>query len=153
MHPTGPVVTLADAFRTRDLPVVIVTVTDRASGRTDQKLSSATPPADWAEVTPELNVQSSDHKVSKKTWGAFTGTGLGDYLNAIGVIQVVIAGIATSTGVESTARQAHEAGLNVTIATDAMTDTSLEAHENSITRIFPRLAETSTSAEIIAQLV
>ena len=32
----------------------------------------------------------------------------------------MIAGVATGTGVESTARQAYEAGLNVTLATDAM---------------------------------
>jgi nicotinamidase-related amidase len=64
----------------------------------------------------------------------------------------VFAGIATSIGVESTARQAHELGFNVTLATDAMTDMSLDAHNNSITRIFPRLGETGTTWEIVALL-
>jgi nicotinamidase-related amidase len=66
--------------------------------------------------------------------------------------QVVIAGVATSAGVESTARQAHEFGFNVTLAIDAMTDMSLDAHRNSITRIFPRMSETGTTEEIIALL-
>jgi nicotinamidase-related amidase len=65
------------------------------------------------------------------------------------VTQVVIAGIATSIGVESTARNAHEFGFNVTLAVDAMTDRNADAHANSITRIFPRLGETGTTREII----
>jgi nicotinamidase-related amidase len=54
--------------------------------------------------------------------------------------------------VESTARHAHEHGYHVTLATDAMSDMSPEAHANSLTRIFPRLGETGTTAEIIALL-
>jgi nicotinamidase-related amidase len=64
----------------------------------------------------------------------------------------VLGGIATSIGVETTARQAYELGLNVTLAIDAMTDTSAEAHDNSLKRIFPRLGETGTTADILAQL-
>ena len=66
--------------------------------------------------------------------------------------QVVVIGVATSAGVESTARQAYEAGLNVTLALDAMTDRSAEAHAASVSHIFPRLGETGTAAEIIALL-
>ena len=40
----------------------------------------------------------------------------------------MIAGVATSIGVESTARQAHEPGFNVTLAVDAMTDLNADAH-------------------------
>jgi nicotinamidase-related amidase len=87
--------------------------------------------------------------VTKRQWGAFTNTGLEEYLKNLGVTQVVIAGIATSIGVESTARHAHEFGFNVTLAVDAMTDTNPDAHINSITRIFPRLGETGTTQEII----
>ncbi len=64
----------------------------------------------------------------------------------------MIAGVATSIGVESTARQAHELGLNVTLAIDAMTDASPEAHDNSVTRILPRLGETGASEAIIELL-
>jgi len=67
----------------------------------------------------------------------------------LGVTQVVIAGVATSIGVESTARQAYELGFNVTLAVDAMTDMSLDSHVNSITRIVPRLGETGMTREII----
>ncbi len=90
--------------------------------------------------------------MTKRTWGAFTKTDLEKYLKRLGVTQVVIAGIATSIGVESTARHAYEYGFNVTLAVDAMTDLSAEAHTNSITWIFPRLGETGTTQEIIALL-
>lgn len=90
--------------------------------------------------------------MTKRTWGAFTGTGLNEHLRSLGVTEVVIAGIATSAGVESTARQAHELGYNVALAVDAMTDRSAEAHTNSVTRIFPRLGETGVTQEIIALL-
>jgi nicotinamidase-related amidase len=107
------------------------------------------PTADWAELVPELNPQPSDHLVTKHTWGAFTNTGLETTLKALGVTQVVIAGVATSIGVESTARQAYELGFNVTLAVDAMTDLRAEAHAASIALVFPRLGEAGTTQEII----
>jgi nicotinamidase-related amidase len=79
-------------------------------------------------------------------------TDLEHHLKSTGITQVVIAGISTSIGVESTARQAYELGFNVTLAVDAMTDTNPDAHVNSITRIFPRLGETGTVQEIIGLL-
>ena len=157
VHPGAEVVkraaALAEAFRRHGLPVVLVNVDSLAPGRTEQQAPNlAAFPADWTELVPELNRQPHDHAVTKRTWGAFTGTGLNEHLKSLGVTQVVIAGIATSAGVESTARQAHELGYHVTLAVDAMTDRSAEAHTNSITRIFPRLGETGTTQEIIALL-
>ena len=101
---------------------------------------------------PALNPQPQDHRVTKRSWGAFTATDLDVYLKQRGVTQVVIAGIATSMGVESTARQAHELGYNVTLATDAMTDTSVDVHLNSLTRVFPKIAETGSTQAIIELL-
>jgi nicotinamidase-related amidase len=66
-----------------------------------------------------------------------------------GVTQVVITGVATGTGVEATARQAYEQGFNVTLAIDAMTDLRPEAHEYSVTKVFPRLGETGSTQQII----
>jgi nicotinamidase-related amidase len=68
------------------------------------------------------------------------------------VTQLVLAGVATSLGVESTARSAHEHGYHVVLATDAMTDREAAAHDNSIERIFPRLGETATTTEILEML-
>lgn len=155
-HPIDGVIkqasALAEAFRRRKLPVVLVNVTGGAPGRTAQSRRHGEMPADWAELIPQLNQQPGDHLVTKRTWGAFTGTALDAHLKALGVTQVVVVGVATTAGVESTARYAHECGYNVLLAVDAMTDMSLEAHDNSIARIFPRLGETATAQDIIAQL-
>jgi len=143
---------LTAAFQRRSLPVVLVNVTGVAPGRTEQGHSLEGLPADWADLAPELNTQPGDLLVTKKTWGAFTNTDLEARLRALGVTQVVLAGVATSFGVESTARHAYELGFNVTLALDAMTDLSLEAHDNSVERIFPRLGETGSTREIVGLL-
>lgn len=152
-HPIGEVVAhasaLAEAFRRRGLPVVLVNVTGGAPGRAEQSRSMGELPAGWADFVPELDRQPQDHTVTKRTWGAFTNTDLDDHLKKQGATQIVLAGVATSIGVESTARFAHELGFNVTLAIDAMTDMNAEAHDNSITRIFPRLGETGTTREIL----
>lgn len=143
---------LADAFRHHRLPIVLVNVTGGAPGRTEQSRNFGELPADWADLVPELNRQPQDHTVTKRTWGAFMNTDLDAYLKKLGVTQVVIVGVATSIGVESTARQAYEHGYSVTLAVDAMADLNVDAHHNSITRIFPRLGETGTAQEIIGLL-
>ncbi|PTU30194.1 isochorismatase family protein [Stenotrophobium rhamnosiphilum] len=143
---------LASAFRRHRLPVMLVNVVAGVSGRTDQTRSTASRPDDWAQIVPELHQQPEDHVVSKRSWGAFSSTDLQAQLQAQGVTQVVICGIATSIGVESTARHAYELGFNVTLAVDAMTDTHADSHVNSITRIFPRLGECGSTQEIIELL-
>jgi nicotinamidase-related amidase len=146
-------VRLLDAFRERGLPVVLVNVAGAPSGRTERAGAGAgTRPEGWDILIPELGQQPTDHLVTKYTRGAFTGTDLEQYLRGEGVTQVVVTGVATGSGVESTARHAHELGFNVTVATDAVTDMSAEVHENSVVRIFPGLGETGTTDEILALL-
>jgi nicotinamidase-related amidase len=156
VHPTGEVVEraamLAEAFRRHRLPVVLVNVAGGAPGRAEQARHMGALPAGWTDLVPDLNRQADDHTVTKHSWGAFTGTDLEQYLRQHGVTQVVIAGVATSIGVESTARDAYELGFNVTLAIDAMTDLDPDTHANSTSRIFPRLGETGTTAQIIALL-
>jgi nicotinamidase-related amidase len=152
-HPMADVVShaarLTNAFRGHDLPVVLINVDGGAPGRAEQTRRVTEFPAGWTDLIPELNRRPGDHLVTKRTWGAFTNTDLETYLKQSGVTQVVIAGVATSAGVESTARHAHELGFNVALAVDAMTDMNADAHHNSVTRIFPRLGETGSTQEIV----
>lgn len=151
----GHAADLVAAFHDHDLPVVLVTVTGGAPGRTDAQKTGPSRPApgpDWADLAEELGALPSDQRVIKKTWGAFHGTSLDAYLKDQGVTQIVLAGVSTSIGVETTARSAYEHGYHVVLATDAMTDSNADSHQNSVERIFPRLGETATSGEIIAML-
>ena len=153
IHPIDDVImqaqALAYAFRERGLPVVLVNVAGGAPGRTEQPRPAGNRPDGWTDLIPELDRQPGDIVVTKQTWGAFASTDLEAQLKARSVTQVVIAGVATGTGVEATARQAYEQGFNVTLALDAMTDLRAEAHDYSTKNIFPRLGETGTTQEII----
>ncbi|MFC4908146.1 hydrolase [Actinomadura gamaensis] len=150
---------LAAAFRAHGLPVVLVNVSfapdgsDAPTGRTEAgSRGGTTPPEGWDRIVDELDPQPSDVRVTKRNWGAFHGTDLDIQLRRRGVTQIVLGGVATSIGVESTARAAYEHGYHVTLATDAMADRTVESHEHSIARIFPRLGETGSTAEILALL-
>lgn len=156
IHPIAGVIersrALIDTFRQHSLPVVLVNVAGGAPGRTEQPPRLTTFPAGFADLIPELNQQPTDILVTKHSWGAFPTTNLEAQLKALGVTQVVVVGVATGTGVESTARQAYELGFNVTLAIDAMTDTRPESHAYSLSHVFPRLGETGTTQEIIDRL-
>jgi nicotinamidase-related amidase len=144
---------LLDAFRRHGLPVVLINVDGVAPGRTEQpRPNLAAFPEGWTEFAPELDRQPADIVVTKQTWGAFASTDIEQRLKALGVTQVVVLGVATGTGVESTARQAYEAGFNVTLAVDAMTDMRSEAHDYSLKSVFPRLGESGSAEEIIGLL-
>ncbi|MCM5560192.1 cysteine hydrolase family protein [Pleomorphomonas sp. JP5] len=147
----GNAVHLVETFRALGRPVVLVNVLGGAPGRTDRK-PNGDRPSDWAELLPELGQAPNDIRISKRTWGAFTGTSLDDRLRELGVTDVVVCGIATSRGVESTARFAHELGYNVALPVDAMADANPEAHRRSVELTFPWIAETGTTDELIALL-
>ena len=155
-HPFAEIVgrtaRLARAFRERGLPVVLVNVSGRAPGRTDAGSPKFSFPPDWTELVPELEQHPGDQLVTKQRWGAFLGTTLDDSLRRRGVTQIVLAGVATSAGVESTARSAYDLGYHVTLAVDAMTDRDAEAHRYSVEKIFPKLGETALTDDVLQLL-
>jgi nicotinamidase-related amidase len=156
VHPSAGIVarsaSLLRAFRAKNHPVVLVKVEDAAPGRTDAGNHPFPSDPAFATLVPELEQAPTDHVISKKRWGAFLTTNLDAWLREKGIEQVVIVGIATSIGVESTARFASEHGYHVVLVTDAMTDLNADAHENSIKTIFPRLGETTTTDALLARL-
>ncbi|KJV36103.1 isochorismatase family protein [Luteibacter yeojuensis] len=154
--PAGPVVekaaAIARAFRQSGRHVVLVNVDAGAPGRTDGGVPQVPQDAAFKAFAPELGQAPTDYVVTKKRWGAFQTTDLDAHLRGLNVEQVVILGIATSIGVESTARYASELGYNVVLVTDAMADLKADAHENSIKNIFPRLGETTTAEALLAKI-
>ena len=146
---------LANAFRAHGSTVVLVNVAGGAPGRTDAQAAGGSPPPrpeGSTDLAPELGSDPEDILITKHRWGAFTGTDLDDQLRHRGITQVVIGGISTSIGVETTGRSAYELGYHVVLAIDAMLDRDPICHEHSIAGIFPRLGETSRAAAIHAAL-
>ena len=156
VHPAKEIVSraaqLAREFRNRKLPVVLVNVAGRPPGRTDAGIPKMAFPPDWTELVPELEQQPGDLRVTKHRPGAFIGTSLDEMLRQRAVTQIVLAGVSTSLGVESTARSAFDLGYHVVFVVDAMTDRDAEAHQVSVEKIFPRLGETTTTEHLLQVL-
>jgi nicotinamidase-related amidase len=137
---------LARRFRAAKAPVVLVNVafspdfSDALKAPVDRppQMPPGGFPAGWSELADGL-AEPSDLRITKRQWGAFYGTELDLQLRRRGVATLVIGGIATNIGVESTARAAHEHGYAVVLAEDAITGRSAEMHAFAFEHIFPAL--------------
>jgi nicotinamidase-related amidase len=151
---------LAARFRELGAPVVLVRVTPSADGKDFLNLPADIPsnfnmsalPPGWNEFVPELDVQPSDLIITKRQWGAFYGTELDLQLRRRGISTIVLGGISTNIGVESTARSAAEHGYAQVFVEDAMTTSSAEMQEFAVKQIFPRLGYVRSTATVLAAL-
>jgi nicotinamidase-related amidase len=152
------VISLAEVFRKNSMPVFLVRVKQSPDGRdglrpaVDEAMWSQgkSLPTDWSEIIPELGPKSEDIVITKHQWGAFYGTELDLQLRRRGIATIVLCGISTNIGVESTARFAYEYGYSQVFAEDAMTAMSSEEHSLSVTKIFPRIGLVRKTNEILA---
>ena len=149
---------LADAFRANDKLVVATRVAFARDGgdviktRTAEARAMARPVPEYGELPRRSAAERRRHRGHQAQRSAFYGTELDLELRRRKVTGIVLAGIATSIGVESTARAANERGYELTIVTDAVTDTDEGAHLNSLRSIFPQIAELATTDEILSAL-
>jgi nicotinamidase-related amidase len=109
-------------------------------------------PADWSEFVPEIAALPADVVITKRQWGAFHGTELDLQLRRRGIATVVLGGIATNFGVESTAREAWQHHYAVIIAEDACTSVGPDLHKFSVEKILPRISRVRSTAEIVSVL-
>lgn len=151
-------VELAKAFRAKEGFVVLVNV-DSHDGRdmlhplTDATAAPARErPSDWSVIAPELGPEPSDRCITKRQWGAFYGTDLDLQLRRRGLDTIVLCGIATDVGVETTAREAFQHGYNQVFVEDAMTALSVEQHMHPLKYIMPRMGRVRSAAEVITAL-
>jgi nicotinamidase-related amidase len=151
-------VPLVAAFRQVKSPVVRVKVGWSADGGDALKATVDAPnppgglPADWLTDPAELPTQPGDIAIVKRQWGAFHGTELDLQLRRRGIRTIVLAGIATSIGVESTARFAWELGYDIVFAEDATSGPDAAMHANSFEKVFPRLGRVRATADVLAAL-
>jgi len=161
VHPFADVVAraarLATAFRRANLPVVLVTVAFSADGgdmlspRVDVRRPFTAGP-DFSRLVPELGPAPTDILITKRQQNAFYGTDLDLQLRRRHVTGIVLCGIATGSGVDSTARAAYERAYNITFASDAITDIDAAVHDLELTKIFPRMGEVDTTDAILGQM-
>ncbi len=146
---------LAERFRAVGGVVVLVHVSfspdggDRLTQPTDEPAPPSAPQAGWDEISPVLGRGPKDIVITKRQWGAFYGTQLDLQLRRRGIRTIVIGGIATNFGVESTARDAFERGYALVFVEDAMAGLSNEAHSFAIKTVFPRIGRIRSTEEVL----
>lgn len=159
-HVAGDVVSrsakLAEAVRASGGTVVYVHVlindllslpVDRATPRPPGPI-----PPEASELVPEAGFQDDDVLITKRQWGAFYGTNLEQQLRRRGIRTLILGGIATNMGVESTARAAYDQGFELVFAEDAMSSISTEFHQFSVQNVFPMMGRVRSSGEIAEAL-
>ena len=150
---------LAERFRRAQAPVILVNVVwspdfkDSLRQAVDQPMVMPPGgfPADFMELAEGLK-QPGDICVTKRQWGAFYGTDLDLQLRRRGIQTIVLGGIATNIGVESTARQAWEHGYSIILVEDATSGQSVEMHDFAVRNIFPRISRIAKAADLSFQL-
>jgi nicotinamidase-related amidase len=148
---------LAQAFRSKGAVVVYVRVDASNALQLPVDKPSRDPnapplPASFSELVPEAGFQSEDLLITKRHWGAFAGTELEQLLKQRGIDTVVLGGISTNVGVESTARQGAGLGFAFVIIEDACSSRDADDHRYAFEKTFPRLARVRTTDEVIAAL-
>jgi nicotinamidase-related amidase len=150
---------LAKALRHAGGTVIFVRVTPSPDNKDGLKpATDAIPvagrplPADWANLVPELGVEPIDLVITKRQWGAFYGTELDLQLRRRGIDTIILCGISTNVGVESTARDAYERNYNQIFVEDAMAAREADDHKHTVMSLFPRIGRVRSTAEVLAAL-
>ncbi|TCL02310.1 hydrolase [Sodalis ligni] len=149
---------LASRFREIGAPVFLVRVGwspdfgEALKQPVDAAMGGNGLPENWWQFPEELKVQESDIRIIKRQWGAFYGTDLEMQLRRRAIDTIVLAGISTNIGVESTARNAWEMGFKLVVVEDVCSAHDKEQHDNSMQNIFPRIGRVRSSDEVLAAL-
>jgi nicotinamidase-related amidase len=144
-------------FRAVGAQVVLVRVSFAADGADALSLPCDEPmartrPDGWDVLSPALGSAERDIHITKHQWGAFYGTELDLQLRRRGITTLVMCGISTNFGVESTARDGWERGYAIVFAEDAMTSFDAAAHAFAVKSIFVRLGRVRSTSDVLAAL-
>ena len=149
---------LAARFRERGALVVLVNVDPGPRGVLSPRpiADVQRPPFEakpgYTDIVPELHATESDVRVTKHQPGAFHATDLDLQLRRRRVDTIVIGGISTNIGVESTARAGYDLGYNVVFVEDAMAARGAELHAFAVTRYFPTIGRVRTTRDVLDAL-
>ncbi len=150
---------LVDVFHAMKAQVILVRVSGSSDGKDmlhpqadEPMMRNGAMPTGWANIVSQFTPLENDLLITKRQWGAFYGTELDLELRRRGITTIVLGGIATNFGVESTARDAYERGYHLIFVSDAMAARTKEDHEFALTRIFPRIGKVRKTEEIITAL-
>lgn len=148
-------VRLADAWRAAGATIVYVRVSvmELVAHESDRGLPPLPfIPPNPSDIVPEANMQPGDFLVTKRSWGAFQATELDQILRRKGIKDIIMTGIATNIGVESTARVAHDLGYDLVFAEDAMSSIGDGMHQHSVDNMFRLMGRVRTTEQLLAEV-
>lgn len=148
---------LVNAFSEKGAFIVLVRVStmdgkDMVKPKTDLKATGMKYSEGWDNLIPEIATTKNAHIVTKRQWGAFYGTDLDLQLRRRGIDTIVLGGVSTNIGVDTTAREAYQHGYHQIFVEDAMTALTKEEHDYVCKYIFPRIGKIRTTKEIVSSL-
>ncbi|WP_025716253.1 hydrolase [Paenibacillus sp. 1-18] len=148
---------LIEAFAQKGAFVVLVRVSsvdgkDMLKPNTDMEMNQMQWPEGWDRLVPEIADTPNAHIITKRQWGAFFGTDLDLQLRRRGIDTIVLCGISTSIGVDTTAREAYQHGYHQIFVEDAMTASTNEEHDYVCKYIFPRIGRIRSTEEVTLSL-
>ena len=116
----------------------------------DQRAMRADSPE--AQIVKALAPAEGEPVVDKGCVDPFVGTPLLTALSAEGVNHVVLGGVATNLVVESAARHASDAGLQVTVVEDMCASFKPDFHDFSVQHMLPLFGAVTSSDELIGAM-
>lgn len=150
---------LSKALKNTEALIVFVHVQnyggEMLNPKTDSQTFSAELPADYSEFVSSLAYDKTASNViyiAKHNWGAFYGTDLDVQLRRRGIDEIILTGIATTIGCDTTAREAYQHGYNVIAVEDAMTDFNPQLHKGIVENIFPRLGRVRSTEQVLKMI-
>lgn len=148
---------LINSFKEKGAFIVLVRVSsvdgkDMLKPNIDSKINPVQLQEGWDSLVPELTNIKNTHIITKRQWGAFYGTDLDLQLRRRGIDTIVLCGISTGIGVDTTAREAYQHGYNQIFPEDAMTALMKEEHDYVCKYIFPRIGQVRTTEEVVSSL-
>lgn len=105
-----------------------------------------------AAIHPDVAPRGDEIVVHKNRVSAFAGNNLQQILTAQDIDHLVLAGIATSGIVLSTALQAADLDYRVTVLSDACADRDPDLHDALVTKVLGRRGDVATTGEWAATL-
>ena len=151
-------VRLAEACRQAGILVVLVRVghdlnkMPHPSPKTDAGFSVFQAGPGAKELAPALGPEPGDVIVDKYNWGAFHGTNLDAHLRRRGIQTLLMTGLVTNIGVDTTMREAQAHGYDQVLVSDAVAAMSLEEHDHMLKYVAPRLSRVRTTGEVLAAI-
>lgn len=153
----GNCVLLAGEMRNRGGMVIYVRVLldqllPQPADNPMKKPGTPAPPPEALHFAPEVGVEATDHVVTKRQWGAFYGTELDQLLRRRNIKTIILGGIATNYGVESTARAAFDRGYALVFVEDTMSGMKADAHNFACENTFRTMGKVRSLREVIDAL-